>query len=57
MLAAEEASGKRVLSSKEKESSEKGEKSSIMNRLKAAKTNKPQDKPAPQKEKKSERDL
>jgi hypothetical protein len=42
---------------KEKESSEKREKSSIMDRLKAAKTNKPQDRPAPQKEKKSERDL
>ena len=42
---------------KEKESSEKRGKSSIMDRLKAAKSSKPQDRPAPQKEKKSERDL
>ena len=43
--------------SKEKESSEKREKSSIMDRLKAAKSSKPQVKSAPSKEKKSERDL
>ena len=43
--------------SKEKEGSENREKSSIMDRLKAAKSSKPQDKPAPSKEKKSERDL
>jgi len=42
---------------KENEKSEKRGKSSIMDRLKAAKSNKPQDRPAPQKEKKSERDL
>ena len=42
---------------KEKESTEKRGKSSIMDRLKAAKSSKPQDRPAPQKEKKSERDL
>ncbi len=42
--------------SKEKESSEKREKSSIMDRLKAAKSSKPQVKSAPSKEKKSERE-
>ena len=39
------------------EGSEKREKSSIMDRLKAAKSSKPQVKSAPSKEKKSERDL
>ena len=38
-------------------SSEKGGKSSIMDRLKAAKSEPPQDKAAPHKERKSERDL
>ena len=42
---------------KEKDENEKRGKSSIMDRLKAAKSSKPQDRPAPQKEKKSERDL
>lgn len=42
---------------KENEKSEKRGKSSIMDRLKAAKSSKPQDRSAPQKEKKSERDL
>ena len=43
--------------SKEKESSEKREKSSIMDRLKAAKTEPPKEKAAPVKERKPDRDL
>ena len=42
---------------KEDKASEKGEKTSIMDRLKSAKTAQQTDKPSPHKEKKSEREL
>ena len=42
---------------KEDKSSEKGSKSSIMDRLKAAKSEPHQDKPTPHKERKNDRDL
>lgn len=42
---------------KEEQAGEKGAKSSIMDRLKAAKSDPPKEKPAPQKERKPERDL
>ena len=42
---------------KEDKASEKGGKSSIMDRLKAAKSDPPKEKPTPQKERKPERDL